>query len=176
MLKLTRSLKRELDEPVLVWEEEGKPIYWRSINPIKAKKGFLVPSEPRFVKGKNRNLYVVEGFTDYLALYQIDPYGNFLILGTVNNAEKSLKLLKKLEDKYRIFIALDNDEAGRKATEKILSQVKGIDLADFYKGYKDVMDWWQEEGFRNFVKIKSVVEEQPSYINQEKPRGFGLGL
>jgi len=66
--------------------------------------------------------------------------------------------------------------SGRKATRKILSQVKGVDLADFYKDYKDVMGWWQEEGFRNFAKIKNVVEEKSLYRKQERPRGFGLGL
>jgi len=29
-------------------------------------------------------------------------------------------------------------------------------------------------GFRNFAKIKSVVEEQPLYREQRNSRGFGL--
>ena len=172
-----RTISKEYPDPVMVWiDENGNPIYWRTINPAKSYKGFLKSNEPRLIKGKNQNLYVVEGFTDYLALYQIDPEGNFLILGTAQNTDKVLSTLKKASDKYRIFIVLDNDPTGREATEKILKEVDAIDLSEFYKNHKDIMEWWQTQEWENFKRLKEVINPPKSPQIERDKGGFSPGF
>ena len=154
-----KVIRKEHPNPVMVWiDEEGNPVYWRDLNPTKSYKGFIQPNKPRVIKGQNRNLYVVEGFTDYLALYQMDPNGNFLILGTAQNTDKILKTLNELSDKYRIFIVLDNDNTGKEATEKILKVVpQAEDLAYLYADHKDIAEAWIETNGQIAEKLKRAV-------------------
>ncbi|GEM_PF-4054781 len=149
------EVKKEKSQPVMVWvDESGKPVYWRDINPAKEGKGFLQPNIPRFRKGKAKRLYVVEGFTDFLTLYQVDPEAHFLILGTVENVRKAVELLKPYNT-YKVYLALDNDEAGRRTT-KVLKEYlpEAKDISDLYKSYKDFAEFWTEEGHNRVEEIR----------------------
>ena len=158
------EVKKEKPAPVMVWiDESGKPVYWRDINPAKEGKGFLQPNIPRLRKGKAKRLYVVEGFTDFLTLYQVDPEAHFLILGTVENTPKAIELLKSYNT-YKVYLALDNDRAGRKATEVLKEHLpEAKDISDLYKSYKDFAEFWTEEGYDRVEEIRRSLIPAPVY-------------
>lgn len=97
------------------------------------------------IKNKCNQLIVLESWSDFISLLMLFPKTenqfDFIILN-------SLSMLNKLDavfDKYeKNFLALDNDEAGTKATQKHL-EILGAKCADIrylYKnGSKDLNDY-----------------------------------
>ncbi len=87
------------------------------------------------IKNKCKQLIVLESWSDYISLLILYPHTenqfDFVILN-------SLSMLNKLdvvfEEYEKIFLALDNDEAGTKATQKHLEVLgqKGIDIRYLY--------------------------------------------
>src|SRR5690554_2312129 len=97
------------------------------------------------IKNKCKQLIVLESWSDFLSLLILYPKTenqfDFVILN-------SLSMLNKLDivfDKYeKVFLALDNDEAGTKATQKHLDVLgeKGIDIRYLYNnGSKDLNEF-----------------------------------
>ncbi len=97
------------------------------------------------IKNKCNQLIVLESWSDFISLLIVYPKTenqfDFVILN-------SLSMLNKLdvvfEEYEKVFLALDNDEAGTKATEKHL-EILGAKCADIrylYKnGSKDLNDY-----------------------------------
>jgi len=97
------------------------------------------------IKNKSNQLIVLESWSDFISLLMLfrktENQFDFIILN-------SLSMLNKLDvvfDKYeKVFLALDNDEAGTKATQKYLDVLdeKGIDIRYLYNnGSKDLNDY-----------------------------------
>lgn len=97
------------------------------------------------IKNKCKQLIVLESWSDYISLLILYPNTenqfDFVILN-------SLSMLSKLdvvfEEYEKIFLALDNDEAGTKATQKHLEVLgqKGIDIRYLYNnGSKDLNEF-----------------------------------
>lgn len=97
------------------------------------------------IKNKCKQLIVLESWSDYITLLILYPNTenqfDFVILN-------SLSMLSKLgvvfEEYEKIFLALDNDEAGTKATQKHLEVLgqKGIDIRYLYNnGSKDLNEF-----------------------------------
>lgn len=186
-------VKREIVDlnPVLVFKPNKETLYWREIEPFKEGKGWLTPNKPVFVEGENKNIYVVEGFTDYLTLFQTDINGNYLVLGTVHNREKVVEFLKEKErEGYNIFLVLDNDNAGKRTTEYFqerlnyavnLSQLfEEKDFCDFYLNAKEKGEEERLEEFKEKVSyISSKLEEireREIEEREKKEQKFGYGL
>lgn len=97
------------------------------------------------IKNKCKQLIVLESWSDYISLLILYPHTenqfDFVVLN-------SLSMLSKLdvvfEEYEKIFLALDNDEAGTKATQKHLEVLgqKGIDIRYLYNnGSKDLNEF-----------------------------------
>lgn len=97
------------------------------------------------IKNKCKQLIVLESWSDYISLLILYPHTenqfDFVVLN-------SLSMLSKLdvvfEEYEKIFLALDNDEAGTKATQKHLGVLgeKGIDIRYLYNnGSKDLNEF-----------------------------------
>lgn len=97
------------------------------------------------IKNKCKQLIVLESWSDYISLLILYPNTenqfDFVVLN-------SLSMLSKLdvvfEEYEKIFLALDNDEAGTKATQKHLEVLgqKGIDIRYLYNnGSKDLNEF-----------------------------------
>ena len=94
--------------------------------------------------------HVFEGFFDFLSFrvlqamgrLRLPSYGSthYIILNSVNNLGKALREMTHIE---RIFTYLDNDQAGRKATETILGLYapRTVDLSFMFEGYNDLNDY-----------------------------------
>lgn len=97
------------------------------------------------IKNKSNQLIVLESWSDFISLLMLFPKTenqfDFVILN-------SLSMLNKLDNVYeeykKVFLALDNDEAGTKATQKYLEILgaKCTDIRYLYKnGSKDLNDY-----------------------------------
>ena len=89
-------------------------------------------------------LFVCEGFIDYLSSLAINPIiSNYsaIVMNSTANTSACIDRIKGL-DPTKIYVAMDNDDAGRKSLEKIHGQFNGaIDLSFKYRPYKDVNDY-----------------------------------
>jgi DNA primase len=90
-------------------------------------------------------VFVFEGFFDYLAYRTLKrglaPEADVLVLNSVAMIDKALPFLRAHQT---IMLALDNDDAGRKATEKIIQLLptsKVVDYSSVYAPYKDLNDF-----------------------------------
>ena len=102
------------------------------------KNGFkqcLGSSRPVFHQSKVKAPYIIcEGVEDALSAKEMG-YDNFISLNSTSNAKKLIDTLDQCPKFYKnntFEICLDNDEAGRKATEDILKAFKerGIDIKE----------------------------------------------
>ncbi|MDQ2720452.1 MAG: toprim domain-containing protein [Bacteroidota bacterium] len=91
---------------------------------------------------------VFEGFTDFLSLIASDKQlipelTNFLVLNSLSFFEKARPVMEQHE---RIYLLLDNDEAGKNCTKHALSlSYKYYDLSNKYEQDKDLNEWLMKE-------------------------------
>jgi DNA primase len=103
-------------------------------------KGCIAPKDITTVPGFENNLLLFEGFMDYLsALHYFNTTwfrSTAIILNTLSHLDRVLPILKKYE---KVFLFLDNDEAGYQATLKVLkhnSHAQNMALK-YYPEHKD---------------------------------------
>jgi hypothetical protein len=95
-----------------------------------------------FAVGGSKNVSIFEGMFDFLSCiehYKRLPRCTVIILNSVTNLSKAMKLLERAETVYSY---LDNDDAGQKATKKMRDAGLNIlDQSNIYKGYKDFNEY-----------------------------------
>lgn len=89
-------------------------------------------------------LLVCEGFIDYLSAIVINQglsgY-SAIVMNSTANTTACVKRIMNLNPK-QMYLALDNDDAGRKSLQQIRAQFKNaIDLSPKYNNFKDVNDY-----------------------------------
>lgn len=114
--------------------------------------------------GQNQDrIAVVEGIHDYMALYQ--KYGDrisYLILNSVNHTDRAIEYLKNSRHK-QILLALDNDQAGEKAKEKLINALRDKEIWIAKYQAKDL-----DELYRRDKTLPMVIERhnQKELTNQ----------
>ncbi|SDC96590.1 CHC2 zinc finger domain-containing protein [Niabella drilacis] len=112
-------------------------------------KGSAAPKDITFFDNGKEDLYVFEGFFNFLSFTVIRPqtgigFTNCLVLNSLAFFEKSRSLM---EQHNKIFLLLDRDLSGRQNTQKALSwnQEMGLakytDSSDLYKSRDDLNAW-----------------------------------
>ena len=92
---------------------------------------------------ESKTISVFEGMFDFLACVEFckrPPRCTAIILNSVSNLSKAMP---QLIGATNIYSYLDNDDAGRKATQKMKDA--GGDVLDksvTYAGYKDFSEFW----------------------------------
>lgn len=120
----------------------------------------------RFAGKKNDACFVFEGFRDYLSFltirhknspdYPCIDWQDYIILNSTANVDKALYPLGEYE---KIHCLLDNDEAGRKATQAIQKEYgwRVRDASHLYSGHKDLNDYLCQKSSQPTERI-----QQPS--------------
>jgi hypothetical protein len=113
-------------------------------------KSCISPKDITTIRRASDTCLVFEGFWDflsYLTLQKIDKSKHdILILNSVANVQKAMDFLKTHRD---IYTYLDNDEAGRKATELIKSNCISVNnRSERYAGFKDLNDYLHQKPMR----------------------------
>ena len=135
-------------------------------------------------------VFVTEGAIDALAV--IESSGQQAVaLNSVANTEKLLSVLREQPTKSMLYIMLDNDDAGRAATEKLLKDLKklkiscdSVHMPDGVKA-KDPGEWILEDvtglqkAIRRTVRPDALIDCMPdfekdcrNFIASSVPTGF----
>tara|TARA_R100000781_G_scaffold113428_1_gene81903 strand:+ start:2747 stop:3613 length:867 start_codon:yes stop_codon:yes gene_type:complete len=99
-------------------------------------------------------IFICEGALDAIWLHQ-NGYNGLGILGATIS-KNQIELLKKLKPQ-EVVLCLDNDEAGKKGTEKATFDLEDwfmISFIQFPKRYKDFQD------IRNRIEIDKIIENR----------------
>lgn len=124
-------------------------------------------------------VFVVEGEIDALSI--LDAEGEAVALCSITNAGKLIDFMKEHGMKAPLILALDNDEAGAKATRQIIEAFKQIKFS-FYRNkplpeqYKDANEFFMadREAFTVWVKegIKEALEPESEEEKAEEREAF----
>ena len=125
----------------LCWKNDSGGLEVRN----KYFKGLLQGGEKDIttIKGSKEDLFIFEGFIDFLSFLSLQDFcnknNNYIILNSLVMVEK----LKVVLNEYKqVFLYLDNDRAGREATQEVLKWSDKIhDKSGFYREYKDLNDY-----------------------------------
>lgn len=112
-------------------------------------KGSSTPKNITTLDNGSNTAMVFEGFIDFLSYLSMKanptPSIDTVVFNSVTNLQKAVPFLVR----HRVVHAfLDNDEAGRKAVDRLgenLPSSEVIDQSVFYRDYKDLNDYWQEK-------------------------------
>ena len=106
-------------------------------------KSCLIPKDISMLESGGVNLCVFEGFMDFLSyqmlpIFRIDK-SDVLVLNTLSLLGRALEWVTKYD---RIFLFLDNDNAGRNAVRRVkAARSQVIDVSIFYAEHKDLNEY-----------------------------------
>ncbi len=154
--------------------DDSKPKYINTSDTLVYKKSNGVFAL-NFAKNANENkLILVEGYMDVIALHQAG-FGNAIAcLGTAFTSEQA-NLLSRYADE--VIICYDNDEAGRKATEKALSVLgrTGLKLRVVaMSGGKDADEIIRTHGKERFASLLSEAANKTEYRLLEERNKYNI--
>ncbi len=108
-------------------------------------KGNIGNSNISHINNNSSNLVVCEGMFDYLSLYQNNGDSvDYVVLNTTSNVDKLLKS-EIMKDYKNTSIILDNDDAGKKATDKIKENNNNVFVIDLDKRFNDISDLYMNK-------------------------------
>jgi hypothetical protein len=110
-------------------------------------KGCISPKDITTIRKNSNTCLVFEGFWDflsYLTLQKVEKSKHDMaVLNSVANVQKAMDFLKS---HHEIYTYLDNDDAGRKATELIQSASSTVyNRSTKYAEYKDLNDYLRQK-------------------------------
>ncbi len=124
----------------------------------------------------NNKIYICEGWADTLSFEDLQQHS--IALHSTSHINKLIEFIsknKRTASKYVYVFCLDNDEAGKKATEKAIKLIEDInkeerndlikyDILKIPRNYKDVNEWYKSRpGELNFA-VKEFANNN-DYIN-----------
>lgn len=114
-------------------------------------------------------VFITEGELDALSI--IEAGGEAVALGSTNNSNKLIEALGKKRTEKPIILALDNDEAGQRASKELLGSLQGLGYVVMeYNPYGECKDANEaliedREGLEKAVKI--AIEQADKLKNEE---------
>lgn len=116
---------------------------------------------------KKDNVYIVEGEIDALSLETIGK--NAIALGSVNNIDKFIKNLIRDRPENTFYLMLDNDEAGKKAQEKLYQKLIDNNFSvintNILEKYKDVNEFLVKDK-ENLISKLNLIENEKENMNK----------
>jgi replicative DNA helicase len=138
------------------------------------------------IKGATSPIVIVEGELDALSIIEVG--GEAVGLGSTANTNKLIEELKTRKPAQPIIIALDNDEAGRKASEELSKSLSELKLPsymfDLYGQAKDANEALLSDRESLAYKVANLAErirkeeerkleaERKDYLRTETAYGF----
>jgi len=105
-----------------------------------------------FQKGLKKKVYVVESVLDGLAIRKVDLGSYILSLNGVGLVKRAVWFIReKISKDYEVILALDQDQAGRESSQKIVRALRGYFVRKALYLGKDPSEGWKKYG-RYFLK------------------------
>lgn len=124
------------------------------------------------LKEANKPIIVVEGEIDALSVIEVG--GEAIAIGSTTNTKAFIELLKIERPKQPLIIALDNDVAGKKASEELRYALNELKMP-FYEvniagGYKDPNEALKcnRDDFRRAIEGIERIPEKTKQVRKEK--------
>ena len=92
----------------------------------KSKVGKIQLFNRRALKDATKPIFIVEGELDALSIIEVG--GEAVALGTTTKSKALVDLLRAEKPAQALIIALDNDEAGQKATKELTEGLQGLNI------------------------------------------------
>lgn len=146
----------------VLWDGNSK--YYKHENEIFNMDALYSEGIDKFLFGNDEYVFVTEGQIDAMSFEEIGL--SAIGLGGVNEVSKLVEQLKKKPCNKILFLALDNDKAGRRATGKFIEELaetemdqKYIMISDLYEKHKDANEFLvsDREGF--IERMKTIVNK-----------------
>jgi hypothetical protein len=110
-------------------------------------KASVRPTAITSIDGKNQSLAIFEGMFDFLAAlahyHRTSPRGQVIILNSLNHAHFAIEKIN-VGDYRSIKLFLDNDLAGRKATQQLLALKNTLDCSSLFSPAKDFAQFHED--------------------------------
>lgn len=146
-------------------------------------KGSSTPKNVTTIQNGSDAVTVFEGFMDFLSYLSLkenpSPSIDTTVLNSVTNLTKAIPFL---QSHRTVHAFLDNDDAGRKALEKLRANVPSSEVVDqsvFYRNHKDLNDYWRQQS-KPKPQLKVPAREansirQPRQSQRSRRKGKGIG-
>lgn len=138
----------------------------------KSKVGSIQLFNKKALYTATKPIFVVEGELDALSIIEVG--GEAVALGTTSKSKALLAMLKEKAPAAPIILALDNDEAGRKANAELVAGLQGLNIR-FYSSnpcgqYKDANEALQldREAFTIAVAEAEQVQDEEAKAQREE--------
>jgi replicative DNA helicase len=92
----------------------------------KSKVGSIQLFNKRALQTATKPIFIVEGELDALSIIEVG--GEAVALGSTTKARAFIELCKTSKPSQALIIALDNDEAGRKASRELIEGLQGLNI------------------------------------------------
>jgi replicative DNA helicase len=117
--------------------DPSTPKAYQKMNPKGAKAGIF--NDAVLWDSSTESVFVTEGYFDALSILEIGSAA--IALNSTSNAGKLIEQLQKRRTSATLILCLDNDDAGKKATETLKSGLQRLNIsyvtADICGGHKD---------------------------------------
>lgn len=118
----------------------------------------------------SQTLFIAEAILDAMALWQAGFKNVTSIYGTNGWTADHSQLLKD-NGTTELFLCLDNDEAGRKGTERLKNEVlsplvKTVHVVEWPEGVKDANDFFLSRGPKDFETLVQALKPQAPPVSE----------
>ena len=119
----------------------------------------------------NQTLFIAEAILDGMALWQAGFKNVVAIYGTNGWTADHSQLLKD-NGTAEVFLCLDNDDAGRTATERLKKEVlpalvKTVHVVQWPEGVKDASDFFLSRGPQDFEALLQALKPQAPPVSEQ---------
>ena len=132
---------------------------WHARNPYGKVNILTAPDQnPTYtlLKGNGKTVVVVEGFFDALTLWQRRKGYDVVILNSTANVKKLIRS-GILRGYKQVVLALDNDEAGRRAEQELFQHLKGMKVVRMtYSTGKDLNECYLKGGKLELEEVEAT--------------------
>lgn len=131
----------------------------------KSKVGSIQLFNKKALQTATKPIFIVEGELDALSIIEVG--GEAVALGTTTKSKALIELLKAQEPAQALIIALDNDEAGQRASKELTEGLQGLNIPCYSFNpcgqYKDA-----NEALQRDREALTIAVEEAEHLQDEE--------
>ena len=131
----------------------------------KSKVGSIQLFNKKALQTATKPIFIVEGELDALSIIEVG--GEAVALGTTTKSKALIELLKVQAPAQALIIALDNDEAGQRASRELIEGLQGLNIPCYSFNpcgqYKDA-----NEALQRDREVFTIAVEEAEHLQDEE--------